>query len=252
MSLIYWTSTRTCPDKHVLIDCPRFRQVRRFSLKKKPVLLLGVLLLLAWGTPSCGSGGQGGIGIQTGKIGPLEIATGDLPQGTVGQPYRAPLTASGGIPPYTWSIPFGQLPPGLSLNADSGAITGTPTQPGKCTFTARVVDSTLVQQQTAMAIVSASIEQPVVTITTTSLPEGRIGQPYSLRLEASGGTPPYTWSLLEGSLPPDLGLDASTGLIAGIPTQEGAFSFTIQVTDSSSPPTSASVRISTSPIKFGG
>jgi len=185
-------------------------------------------------------------------MGPLEIATKNLAQGTVGQPYRAPLTASGGIPPYTWSIPFGQLPPGLSLNAGSGDITGTPTQPGKCTFTARVADSTLVQQQTAMEIVSASIEQPVVTITTTSLPEGRIGQPYGLRLEASGGTPPYTWSLIEGSLPPDLGLDASTGLIAGIPTQEGAFSFTIQVTDSSSPPTSVSVRISTSPIKFGG
>jgi hypothetical protein len=221
-------------------------------LKKRLVLLLPVLLLLALVISSCGSGGLGGTATQTGRMGPLEIATKDLPQGTVGQPYTGQLTAAGGAPPYRWSIPFGQLPPGLSLNPDSGVITGTPTAPEDGAFTARVADSMLLQQQTAMATVSVTIRQPVLTITTTSLPPAGIGQPYSVQLEASGGTPPYTWSLLEGSLPRDLGLDASTGLIAGIPTEEGTFVFTIQVTDSSSPPTSANMRISASPIKFGG
>ncbi len=69
----------------------------------------------------------------------LIVTTQSLPSATVGSPYSATLTATGGLPPYTWSIISGSLPPGLSLDT-SGNITGTPTTPGTYNFTVQVVD----------------------------------------------------------------------------------------------------------------
>src|SRR5215471_19115118 len=62
--------------------------------------------------------------------------------GQSGIPYVSALEAANGVPPYTYSIAQGALPAGLVLNATTGAITGTPTASG--TFTAKVVDSTLI------------------------------------------------------------------------------------------------------------
>jgi large repetitive protein len=50
-----------------------------------------------------------------------------LPEATLGAPYYYQLTASGGIPPYTFAITSGALPAGLTLNSATGEITGTPT-----------------------------------------------------------------------------------------------------------------------------
>jgi hypothetical protein len=72
--------------------------------------------------------------------------------------------------------------------------------------------------------------QPVC-ITSTTLPFGTVHVPYSATLAAVGGTPPYTWSLASGSLPPGLNI-SPTGMITGTPTVSGTFSFTIKVTDS--------------------
>lgn len=55
------------------------------------------------------------------------------------------------------------------------------------------------------------------SITTTSCPEAFIGQPYTCRLQATGGTLPYTWSITSGTLPPGLTLDPATGIISGTP-----------------------------------
>ena len=70
-------------------------------------------------------------------------------------------------------------------------------------------------------------------ITTKSLPNGTVGAPYAQTLEAAKGTPPYTWSIASGSMPPGLSLDASTGAITGTPTQAGSYSFTVQAVDNS-------------------
>ena len=75
-----------------------------------------------------------------------------------------------------------------------------------------------------------------LSIITTSLSNGVIGVPYSASLQASGGTPPYSWTLINGTtLLPGLQLNASTGTITGTPTAAGTTSFTVQVTDSSVP-----------------
>jgi hypothetical protein len=70
--------------------------------------------------------------------GPLAITTTSLPGGLEDAPYAAALVASGGTPPYTWSIASGALPAGLSLAPATGAISGTPVQSGVASFTAAV------------------------------------------------------------------------------------------------------------------
>ena len=72
---------------------------------------------------------------------PLSISTTTLPNGTVGTQYSAPITAIGGVYPYTWSIISGTLPSGLSLNSTTGAIGGMPVLAGNSSFTIQVTDS---------------------------------------------------------------------------------------------------------------
>jgi hypothetical protein len=80
---------------------------------------------------------------------------------------------------------------------------------------------------------------PPLAIATTTLPGGTVGVAYSQSLTAAGGTTPYTWSIVGGSLPAGLALNAATGLISGTPTTPGTVSFTAQVVDSASPQGSA-------------
>jgi hypothetical protein len=72
--------------------------------------------------------------------GPLQANCGDDPNGTVGVAYTTGLIAAGGGGTYTWSLIGGNLPPGLTLNTSTGVIGGTPTAPGKFTFTVQVTD----------------------------------------------------------------------------------------------------------------
>jgi Putative Ig domain len=71
-------------------------------------------------------------------------------------------------------------------------------------------------------------------ITTTTLPAGQVGAAYSTLLQASGGTTPYSWGLGSGVLPAGLSLSTS-GTLSGTPTTAGSFTFTIKVTDSTTP-----------------
>jgi hypothetical protein len=68
-------------------------------------------------------------------------------------------------------------------------------------------------------------------ITTTELPPAELNTPYMATLEAIGGTPPYTWSIASGSLPPGLSL-SSDGTVSGTPTATGTFTFSLEVVDS--------------------
>jgi hypothetical protein len=146
--------------------------------------------------------------------------------GQQGSPYSQALTAVGGITPYSWSIAGGSLPPGLILSS-IGDITGTPTNLGTFNFTARVTDnaSNTVTKALAITIISATL-----TITTAVLPDSIVGAAYSETLAASGGTTPYTWSIVWGALPDGLRL-SSAGVVSGMPTNRGTFSCIVQVAD---------------------
>ena len=68
------------------------------------------------------------------------------PQGAfVGQAYTLPLTVTGGITPYTWSVVSGDLPPGLRVQPHKGNIVGTPTTAGTYHFTVSITDSSIPQ-----------------------------------------------------------------------------------------------------------
>jgi len=70
-----------------------------------------------------------------------------------------------------------------------------------------------------------------LTVTTSSLPAGIVGNPYNRTLIAMGGIPPYIWSITSGNLPDGLNLNSSTGVISGLPTTEGSYNFVVQITD---------------------
>jgi len=72
------------------------------------------------------------------------------------------------------------------------------------------------------------------SISSSALPAGTVGIPYSATLQAGGGTLPYTWSIISGSLPSGLTLDSSTGIISGTPLAAQTYSFTVRADDSAS------------------
>jgi hypothetical protein len=162
-----------------------------------------------------------------------------LPTGTVNQPYpNTQLFATGGATPYTWSV-NPTLPNGLSLDLNSGAISGTPLSGSNNDYnpTFTVTDSTVPTHQTATRSYTLKINANVtsVTITTTSpLLAGTVGQAYTAPpLAASGGTLPYNWSNTT-AMPPGLSVGAD-GTITGTPTTSGTTSTTFKVLDSTVP-----------------
>lgn len=91
---------------------------------------------------------------------PPTITTTSLPDGAIGTSYSQTLAASGGTPAYAWDLSTGSLPPGLSLNASSGAITGTPTTAGTYNFTARVTDADTNTDTQALSITIPTLPGP--------------------------------------------------------------------------------------------
>lgn len=187
----------------------------------------------------------------------LVIGTNSLPNGTKGTAYSANLAASGGTTPYVWTVTAGSLPPGLSLSR-AGTISGTPTGSGQSSFTVQVADSSSPTQKASTSLsINISGTPGGLSITGSISPTATDGVFYSSTAQATGGTPPYTWSISAGSLPPGLSLAATTGTISGTPTQDGQYSFTLKATDSGSPPQNAtsaqSITVSGNPLdQYGG
>ncbi len=183
--------------------------------------------------------------------GSLAIITTALPEGEANQAYSASLSGSGGALPYRWTV-APSLPANLSLDTATGAITGTPTTAATTTHTFTLRDSSA-PSQTVQQTLSLTIRPApaVLAITTTSLPNGTVNQPYNRPVQASGGTLPLTWNIVAGTgtLPAGLNLNQTTGAISGTPTTAGTSSFTVRVADArgQSDTQALSITISTAP-----
>ena len=99
-------------------------------------------------------------------------------------------------------------------------------------------------ETTANKIARVSLGGLGLAVTTTSLPAATVGQSYSATLAASGGTPPYSWSLAPANVPTGTSLDSASGSISGSPSIVGTYNFTATAEDSSSPPQTASAPVS--------
>lgn len=165
---------------------------------------------------------------------PLKFTFTSLPNGQVGQAYSFTATAIGGAGPYVWTVTKGTLPYGLFLTS-GGRILGLPTVAGLSTFTLSVHDSASPQQ--SISGVFSILVQNTLPITPDVLKDAQVEEIYSVTLQASGGTAPFTWSIVSGALPGGLSL-TSGGTLFGAPTEEsgpGIFSFTVSVVDSGDP-----------------
>jgi hypothetical protein len=147
--------------------------------------------------------------------------------------YSGSAAAGGGAGALTFSTASGAMPTGLSLNAATGVITGTPTAVGTFNFTIQAADAFGDSNTQAYSI---KVSYPAVAVTQATLPTGYVGSTYTTTtLAATGGTGMgYTWALATGSaLPAGMNLSAA-GVISGKPTAATPTSFSVTVTDSAS------------------
>ena len=143
----------------------------------------------------------------------ITVSPATLPSGTVGAPYVATFSASGGSGPYTFSIYSGGLPPGMSLS--NGQLTGTPSSFGQWIITVRGTDS---NGNYGSMVYTLTILP--VGIGPSSIPSATVNALYNVQLAIDNPYGTYTFEALN-DLPPGMSLDSS-GLISGMPLSQGS------------------------------
>jgi len=201
------------------------------------------------------NGGQSVIYLSGAGIGsvPLTIATAQIPSATLASAYSATLTATGGVVPYgTWVVSSGSLPQGVTLNAATGVISGSITDPSpkaSYTFTVTVTDNAGTQSSKAFVLNVVALAISNSSLKTWTQGAGS----YSDQLVSVGGANPITWSISAGqgagtlNPAPGLSINSTTGQITGTPTLAGSYTFTALATDATSKTATQSLTILINP-----
>ncbi len=181
--------------------------------------------------------------------GPLTITTTTLPEAVTvnGFPgtappiqYSAQIQTGGGTGgALTFSVTAGALPPSITLNPATGALTSSSvTDPaGPYNFTIEAVSAGPPSSAATPQAFTLTVVVLIGGQTPNTLTAGTAGVAYSQVLSSVGGTPPITYHFSSGTLPPGLAITTpgANGLLSGTPTSGGSFSFAFQATDSSTP-----------------
>ena len=150
------------------------------------------------------------------------------------------FTATGGAGGYTWSA--SGLPTGLTMHAN-GALSGTLAAGAHGVYpVAFKVTDTSGNSASAGLTLTVAGAAPAATLTLNCTPAAgpvRAGVGYSASCTASGGTPPYGWSLA-GSMPAGLVFNPQTGAVSGTPSMAGPYGYTILAADAGNPTLTAS------------
>ena len=139
-----------------------------------------------------------------------------LTSGIQGNPYSYTLTATGGSPPYTYALVSGTLAPGVTLSS-SGVFSGTPSTNEVDILGIQVTDAFGVKGPVQLFVLTFV---PSLFLAGITLPAATNGVPYSQNIsgQASGGTPPYTFSLISAT-GTDVWFVSAAGVITGTPGQ---------------------------------
>ncbi len=157
----------------------------------------------------------------------LTPTTTALPSSYINESYNQTITASGGTGTITFSVPANTLPTGLTLST-GGVISGTPTAVGTFPFTVTATDTAGATDSQAYTVTINPF-----ALTPTTLPNWTANQAgYSQTITANGANGTATFSVPANTLPTGLSLNSSSGLISGMPTVAGSYTFTVTATDS--------------------
>ncbi|HEX4083629.1 MAG TPA: Ig domain-containing protein [Chthoniobacteraceae bacterium] len=176
-------------------------------------------------------------------VSPLTVTSATLLDGTEGAAYSQALQASGGTPGYQWTFSSGILPTGLAVTS-AGLVSGTPEKTGTFQFIAKAKDTS---GASVSGTFSLEVIAPLAITTATPVTSGSVSYNYSQTFAASGGQPPYGWSITGGATPGGLSL-SGTGVLSGIPTQSGTYSFTAQAMDQSGAAVTKVFSVKISPV----
>jgi hypothetical protein len=144
-----------------------------------------------------------------------------------------PPSISGGVPPLHFAVSAGTLPRGTKVDSNTGQIFGAPLDLATYQFVLTAQDS-FSPVETVSQQITITVTPPFLTVPNSIPSKMLLNRPFTGRVYAIGGVPPYKLTL-GGTLPPGITFDPVTGAVAGTPTTAGSYTFGVNAADSDTP-----------------